>query len=366
MSKKILKAATIGLRHGHMGSIGPSKPGWIHTARAMDGIEIVAYAEDTDPSGLEDASTYYPDANVYTDYDELIDKEDFDIAFMALPAVEIPVVGAKLAKAGKHFMMEKQFARRATDLAELTRVVRDNGVTVFPAYPHRFNPVAQDIKKLIDDGIFGKPLDIEVRMITGQVRPGGRDPSGFMYTNKEEGGGIQHMLGGHYLEVVRFLMDCEVKSVQAMNGRPVGIIDEPLEDLSIAVFEFENGAYGSMHSGYLQRVGGGYDTALVYRGELGEANWTPIGGDKLEVRSAHPSWSGAPVKTYNYEIPAAPAPGYAADQWMFDMVQSFVDAVRNGTESPLTIEDSLHTLQLIDAMYESGREGKRIDIKYGV
>ncbi|GIT16324.1 MAG: hypothetical protein CM1200mP37_9050 [Chloroflexota bacterium] len=27
MSKKILKAATIGLRHGHMGSIGPSKPG---------------------------------------------------------------------------------------------------------------------------------------------------------------------------------------------------------------------------------------------------------------------------------------------------------------------------------------------------
>ena len=65
-------------------------------------------------------------------------------------------------------------------------------------------------------------------------------------------------------------------------------------------------------------------------------------------------------------MPAAPVPGYAADQWMFNLVQSFVDAVRNGTESPLTIEDSLHTLQLIDAMYESGREGKRIDIKYGV
>ena len=78
-------------------------------------------------------------------------------------------------------------------------------------------------------------------------------------------------------------MDCEVKSVQAMNGRPVGIIDEPLEDLSIAVFEFENGAYGSMHSGYLQRVGGGYDTALVYRGELGEVNWTPIGLSLIHI-----------------------------------------------------------------------------------
>ncbi|GIT16323.1 MAG: hypothetical protein CM1200mP37_9040 [Chloroflexota bacterium] len=42
---------------------------WVHSARAMEGIEIVAYAEDTDPSGLEDASTYYPDANIYTDYE---------------------------------------------------------------------------------------------------------------------------------------------------------------------------------------------------------------------------------------------------------------------------------------------------------
>ena len=46
MSKKILKAATIGLRHGHMGSIGPSKPGWIHSARAMEGIEIVDYEDE--------------------------------------------------------------------------------------------------------------------------------------------------------------------------------------------------------------------------------------------------------------------------------------------------------------------------------
>ena len=33
----------------------------------------------------------------------------------------------KLAEAGKHFFMEKQYARRADDLAELARVVKRTG-----------------------------------------------------------------------------------------------------------------------------------------------------------------------------------------------------------------------------------------------
>ena len=42
-----LKAVCIGLQHGHMGTIGPVKPGWIHTFRQLEGVEVVAYCEDT-------------------------------------------------------------------------------------------------------------------------------------------------------------------------------------------------------------------------------------------------------------------------------------------------------------------------------
>jgi predicted dehydrogenase len=348
-----------------MGSIGPAKPGWIHTFRQLDGVEVVAYCEDSDTARLDEASEHQPEANVYTSVDDLIEKQDFDFAFIALPANEIPGVGIKLAEAGKHFFMEKQFARRADDLAEMVRAVRKAGVTVMPGYPHRFNPVMQDLKRMIDEGILGKPLDLEVRMVTGQVRPGGRDPGGFLYTNKEEGGGIQHMLGGHQLEVMRFLMGCEVKSVVAMNGRPVGYIDEPLEDISIAAFEFENGAYGSMHAGYLQRVKVGYDTSLIYRGLEGEANWTPMGSPYLEVKSASVEWAGSPVRRFEYEF-ASGLPGYASDVWTAQWIQGYVDALREGKEAPLTVEDGLHTLQLIDAIYESGRTGQRVEVQYGV
>ena len=357
------RVAIIGLRHGHVGSIGPEKQGLIQTFRQIEEAEIVAYCEDTDTGLLDAASEHDSGASVYTSVDDLIADEDFDVASVTLPANEIPEVGIKLAEAGKHFYMEKQFARRATDLAELVGAVKKSGVKVLAGYPHRFHPVAQDLRRMIDEGAFGKPLDIEVRLITGQVRPGGRDPKQFMYTDANEGGGILHMLGGHYFELMRFLMGCEVKHVQAMNGRPIGNIDEPLEDISIAALEFENGAYGSMHAGYLQRLPSVYDTSLVYRGLDGEADWTPIGEPHLKVKSGTPAWSGSPEKTFNYKITSAPV--YGGTEWNLGIMRDFIRGIGEGREPEVNAEVGLRVLQVIDAIYESARTGHRVEVEYG-
>ena len=37
-----LKVAIVGLRHGHMGTIGPAKPGLIHMYEYLDEFEVVA------------------------------------------------------------------------------------------------------------------------------------------------------------------------------------------------------------------------------------------------------------------------------------------------------------------------------------
>ena len=361
-----LKAAIIGLRHPHAGTIGPSTPGYIHSFRQLDGVEVVAYCEDTDTERLDEAAEYDPAAGIYTSLDDLLARQDFDIACVTLPAYQIPSTGIKLAEAGKHFFMEKQFARRAEDLAELVRVVRRTGVRVLPGYPHRFNPVAQDLKRMIDEGVLGRPLDLEMRLITSQVRPGMRPPDNFRYTDREQGGGILHMEGCHHVELMRFLMGCEVKYVQAMTGRPVGYIEEPLEDVAIVAFEFENGAYGSLHVGFLQSVMGGYDTDMVFRGLDGEAHWTPVGSPSLTVTSVNPSWRETPTKTLEYDFAPMPKPGYGRDLWSLNILERFIADIRADRDPALTIEDALHVLQLIEAVYESGRTGKRVEVQYGV
>ena len=359
----LLKAAIVGMRHGHVGKPGEGN-GYLETLRHLDGIEIVAYCEDTDLSLLDQAKHFHPNAGFYDNVNDLIDKQDFDIAWVVLPAVEVPNVGIKLANAGKHFYMEKQFARTSAELFDLAKAIQKNEVKVLPGYPHRFNPVAQDLKTMTLNGVFGRIIDVEVRMVTGQVKPGLREPTSFLYTDKDEGGGILHMLGGHHLEVMRFLMNCEVKSVQAMTGRPIGIIEEPLEDIAIAAFEYENGAFGSMHAGYLQSAKGGYDTSLVIRGTDGEANWTPIGESELKVKSASPRWTDSPERKFEYTFSPSP-PGYTSGgKWMFNWVQNFIKDIQNGRELEVTVIDALRVLQTIDSAYESARTGKRVEIEY--
>ena len=73
------------------------RPRWRHTFRQIEGAEVVAYCEDTDTDRLKDVSVYAPDARAFVNVDDLIDKADFDFAFLVLPANEILGVGIKLA-----------------------------------------------------------------------------------------------------------------------------------------------------------------------------------------------------------------------------------------------------------------------------
>ena len=365
-TQKTLKAAMIGMRHPHVGDFGPEMTGYIYNFNHLDGVEVVAYCEDAEPSLLEPAKKYQPGARLYTSVDRLIADEEFDLACVALPPNEVPGTCIKLADSGKHFYMEKQYARRSEDLAELVRAVRRNRVKVMHGYLYRYNPVAQHLKRLIGDGLLGKPLAVESRLATYQVRPGYRDPENYLYRNETEGGGILHMLGGQPLELMRFLMGCEVKAVQAMVGRPVGYIEEPLEDVAMVAFEFENGAFGTMHAGYLHpRLAGGYTLPMVYRGLDGWADWSDLDDatPTLKVRSISPDWSGAPERVFKYDFPSSP--GYG-DRWVEDWLQGFVRDIQQDREPTMTIDDALHTLQCIDAAYESARTGTRVEVSYGL
>ena len=365
---KTLKVAAVGLSVGHAGSIGPERPSLIHNFRQIEGVEVVAYCEYNKPELLKDAEIHHPEANVYTDVDELMAKEDFDVALAVQVPGELPAVCVKLAEAGKHFFMDKQFACTSADLIPVVKAVRKSGVKTGLGYPWSYHPAMHDLRRMIGDGILGKPLDIECRQIYWKVGPGGSDPNHVANRNDTEGGGVLHYVGCHHLELMRNLMGCEVKSVQAMTGRPVGVMEEPLEDVAILAMEYENGAYGSLHTGYLKPRGlgpEGYDSALVYRGLEGWANWAPVGGAKMDVFSAVPEWSGAPERTFDYDL-APIERGYARMQWMHEWVKSFIDAIRADEDHYSTIEDGLHILQCIDAAYESARTGRRVEVEYGV
>lgn len=368
-TQKKLKLAIVGLSLGHAGTIGPKKPLFIANFRNMENVEVVAYCEEDKPSLLDEAGVHHPEAHVYDSVDELIAKEDFDVACVVMTPRDLPAACIKLAEAGKHFFMDKQFARTSADLVPVVKAVRSNGVKTFLGYPWSFHPAAKDVKKLLDDGILGRPLDIESHQFAGQRGPGQGDPTAVGFRNDTEGGGVLHYIGCHHMELMRSMMGCEVKSVVAMTGRPMGYIEEPLEDIAILAMEYENGAFGSLHNGYTKPSGlrggpHGYESAFVVRGTEGWASWTPVGGTTVDVHTTHPDWRGAPERTIEYDL--EPYLGYGVFRWHHEWLQSFIDDVLADRESYLNVDAGLKILQSIDAAYESARTGRRVEVKYGV
>ena len=362
-----LKAVHVGLSVGHAGSLDGSGGQLIADFRRLPDVDVVAYCELYDSSKLDEARKLYPGAGTYDNVDDLIAGEEFDLACVVLHPRDMPDALLKLANAGKHFLADKQFALHGDDIKPVVEAVNRNNITTFVAYPWRYHPVVQDIRQLTDEGILGRPIAIEARQITGQV--GG--PLGSKAATRPEfrmetwGGGDLMYEGCHLLEAMRFLMDCEVKTVQAQVGRPLGYTEEGVEDIAILALEYENGAYGSLVAGSLSPSGvTGAGRSLIFYGSEGWARWPSIGGGVLEVYSASPKWSGTPEKVINYTL--TPLPSIVFHVWYYNWIENFANDVRAGNKGTLTMTDALYVQQSIDAVYESARTGHRIEVKYGL
>src|SRR6266542_4943273 len=234
-----LRAAMIGLQHGHMGSLDPAAArGLLGTFRElaeMGEVEIVAVCEPHAAAALAREVAFVPGARGYRSVAELLAAEEIDLAVVGLPAVEVPPAVSALAGRGVHCFVEKSAARTAAEFAPVVEASRQTGAHVLVDYPWRHHPAMLTARELLESGALGRPTSILANMTTSQVGtlPGQRNPAGFAYRAETEGGGMLHWLGAHFLEAMCALMG-DVQAVSAICAPVVGNIqpDPRLDDVS--------------------------------------------------------------------------------------------------------------------------------------
>jgi UDP-N-acetyl-2-amino-2-deoxyglucuronate dehydrogenase len=355
-----LKAAIVGLRN-HAGTLEPDKNhGLIKSFKAQPDVDVVAYCEwATDQAAaLAAIQAADPQARICGSLDELLAQVSFDLAVILLPPNEALSAALQLAGAGKYLFIEKNGARGAAELRLLCDLAQEKQVVIQIGYPWPYHPVARQIKTLLAEGVLGRLLDLEARLVTTQVRPGLRDPQHWMYRRNSQGGGILHMEGGHWLTLFHYFTGAQVKTVTALCNRLTDQIEEGVEDVATVALEFDNGVHALLHMGYLlSGAGPRNDMNFILRGQMGAIHW-PL-TDEFTVSSTAPAWQSAPVRTFH--LAAAPRPVYA-DQWGYDFVAAFLHAIRTGARPPVSIDDGHRILQIIDAAYESSRTGRRVSL----
>ena len=141
-----LRVAVIGLRFG-----------MAHIEGAMGcGAEIAAIC-DVSREHLDFAGERYdiPVEKRFTDYRELLAREDIDAAIVAVPDQQHRELSCAFLRAGKHVLCEKPMALTLSDVRAMIRAADGSGRQLMVGQICRFTPAFRQAKALVDGGVLG-------------------------------------------------------------------------------------------------------------------------------------------------------------------------------------------------------------------
>jgi predicted dehydrogenase len=127
--------------------------------------------------------------------DEMLKSDDVDIILNITPPMQHFEVALAAVKAGKHVYNEKPICIKRKDAAQLLKTAAKNGVRVGCAPDTFLGAGIQTCKKIIDDGLIGKPIAVNAFMM--RSGPESWHPSPFFFY--KEGGGPMFDVGPYYL-----------------------------------------------------------------------------------------------------------------------------------------------------------------------
>ncbi|MCC9075572.1 Gfo/Idh/MocA family oxidoreductase [Litorilinea aerophila] len=353
-----VKAALLGVEHPHS----------LAHLRTLQQLPEVAQILLWDPNGEALASVRQNQGEkvtgTFTDLAELLADPELFFVIAALRNDLGPDLFIQVMEAGKHLMAEKPIGRNAAETQQVLEAARRTGVQLGVCYQNRANPVVQEARRLVGQGLLGPLMTVEVRMLTTQVQF--RDPGHWLFQREKAGGGILSWLGCHYIDLMHYIAQDDIVSVAAeVETRSGEEID--VEDVAVLSLRFRSGALGSLHVGYTLALSGGgyhnsrgYDTYFGVNGRLGRLYWTAPGAPtELYAETTHPDWADAPQRHQQFTLGASPAYGGVYGEIF---IRRFIQAAQ-GQGTPLTRgEDALRVARVIDAAYESSRTGRRIAI----
>jgi predicted dehydrogenase len=340
-----------------------------------EGLEVVSVFSRRQER-VDEASAKFGIANAYTDYETMLARDDLDAVSIVTPVTLHREMTLQALRAGKHVMCEKPFTPTEAEAKELYDAAEASGHTHSIAHEFRFASARMRAKELIDEGYIGDLRFVLMRMVGGGFgRPGaagggnqGPQPYVAERDSLAMGAGFLWGLGSHYIDALRHWFG-EVESVSGdlVNFQPQrsdGRLADA-DDTFMFTLRFVNGGYAQMVASRQARLGSGA-TAEIYGSE--GTLVTPHG-----PRGANPPPHGTLLggkatdeALKPLEIPSRLEP-FADDRderlMPFRMLtREFVRGIRSGTSPAPNFHDGWRNQQVLDAVRESSRTGRRVTI----
>ena len=252
-------------------------------------------------------------------------------------------------KAGFHVLTEKPIAIYEQDGREMIAAARAANRQLGVIFQNRYITGIRKARRLIAEGGFG-PLKGAWSQLNWW-RPASYYACDWKGSWEKEGGGVVIDQAIHSLDLVRHLVNSPVKSVQAHIDRRI-LTHIEVEDVADAAIVFENGVVYSFSANNY------YTHNSPIRVEIsGERGTMLLTGDSVAIRL-----EGREALS----IPMENSAGTAGEDYWGKchqlQIMDFYSALKENRPVPVDPEDALETLRLVQAIYRSARENRKVSL----
>jgi predicted dehydrogenase len=192
------------------------------------------YLVELSPERAARAQQLYPQVQVVSDLDVVLNDPEVTAAIVATPAATHTPLTRRLLDAGKHVMVEKPLALTTEDAASLATQADAAGLVLMVGHVFEYVPAVLEMKKIIEAGEIGDLLYLHSqRLNLGRIQS---DVNAFT------------SIGPHDVSIANFLVGQGAEWVSARGAR---YLNENVDDVVFVTVGYPGGVLAHMHVSWL-------------------------------------------------------------------------------------------------------------------
>ena len=281
------------------------------------------------------------DPTPYDRLDDLLSDAAVDVVYIATPHALHASQAIACLEAGKHVLVDKPMATSASDARKMADAAGAAGRLLSVMQQQRYHAANMHLFRLRDEGQLGSLniIRIHVGLWIGS-------PAAWRFSSDLAGGGVAMDLGPHAVDLLLELAG-DARRVSAYVASLQ--FDAAVEDFCTVRIELACGAVGLLDLSYCSHDYGG--RVEVYGSEgsfFADGSMKAVGPYRTQLRRGET---------------AGPIEEDTANDCFAEAVEDFTDAVQHDGEPSISAADGVRVMRVIDAIYESARTGRPVDLE---
>lgn len=334
-----------------------------HHAEAIQSVDAsIRAVADINHNARQAFAAEYGVADVYSEYEAMLDEIALDAVVVAVPNVLHADCAIAALNADIDVLVEKPLATSRDEASAIADAERDSQATVMVGFCKAFEPWFEDLETRADDGRFGSVYEVEAEY----VRRRGIPQLGSWFTQRDvSGGGALIDIGVHVIHQALSVLDFpDIRSVSASTGAHFGSKDEytylsmwggePRDD---ATFDVDDHARALIHTKDEATIhihvawASNSESRQHLRVYGDEAGATASDGGETAIYAT----DGDAISTTDLEHPSA---DHFVEEWRY-----FIDVLRGDREhTRCTLAEGMTVQEVIDAIYESADQRAPVSV----